>query len=234
MLAGHYATALVAKQKAPEGSLFFFLVASQFPDLLWLVFHYLGLEPTLPTDVLDVSLGALVVEMTYSHDLIPILVWTAVIAGAGYGLYRSRRVALVGAGLVGIHAMTDYLAGYPHSVMGDGTPRIATGMYYSAPYVAVAFEALYTTIFLGWFFHNARKAGARTRRGAIFGIFIFGLIFMVSVAAKSYRELFGIPSFELGFATTIPALAVTYASLILVLVRVVDSPAEEPLAEPSP
>ena len=48
MIAGHYATALVAHQKFPKGPLLFFLVVSQFQDLVWFVFHYLGLEPTTP------------------------------------------------------------------------------------------------------------------------------------------------------------------------------------------
>ena len=85
MLAGHYATALVAKQKAPKGALFYYLIASQLPDLLWLLFHYLGLEPTGPDDVFDVSLDRLVVDMIYSHDVLPILVWTGLAAGVGVG-----------------------------------------------------------------------------------------------------------------------------------------------------
>ena len=46
MLAGHYATALVAYQKYPKGTLLYFLIASQLQDLLWFTFHYLGLERT--------------------------------------------------------------------------------------------------------------------------------------------------------------------------------------------
>lgn len=48
MIAGHLATAYIAKQKAPTGHIAFYLVASQLLDLLWLLFHYLGLEPTEP------------------------------------------------------------------------------------------------------------------------------------------------------------------------------------------
>ena len=71
MIAGHFATAMIAKHKFPKGSLLFFLIASQFQDLLWLVFHYLGLEPTGPADVFDATLSNVMVEMTYSHDLVP-------------------------------------------------------------------------------------------------------------------------------------------------------------------
>ena len=59
MIAGHYATALIAHQKFPKGTLLFFLLASQFQDVLWFVFHYLGLEPTTPTDVFDATISTL-------------------------------------------------------------------------------------------------------------------------------------------------------------------------------
>ncbi len=48
MLAGHYATALIAHQKSPKGTLLYFLIASQLQDLAWFTLHYLGLEPTKP------------------------------------------------------------------------------------------------------------------------------------------------------------------------------------------
>ncbi len=49
MLAGHFTTALIAKQKFPKGTLLYFLIISQLQDFLWFLFHYLGLEPTNPT-----------------------------------------------------------------------------------------------------------------------------------------------------------------------------------------
>jgi hypothetical protein len=44
MIAAHYATALIAHQKFPKGTLLFFLIISQFQDVLWFLLHYLGLE----------------------------------------------------------------------------------------------------------------------------------------------------------------------------------------------
>ena len=77
MLAGHFATALVAHQRAPArrfhtALLGWYLVVSQLPDLLWLAFHHLGLEPTRPVDLFDVTLQSLSVDMIFSHDLLPI------------------------------------------------------------------------------------------------------------------------------------------------------------------
>ena len=70
MLAGHYTTALLAYQKFPKGSLIFFLIASQFQDLVWLTFHYLGIEPTEPNSVEDVTLQGIDVNMLFSQKFI--------------------------------------------------------------------------------------------------------------------------------------------------------------------
>ena len=227
MLAGHYATALVAKQKAPAGSLLYYLIASQLPDLLWLVFHYLGLEPTRPADVLDVSLDRLDVDMVYSHDLIPILGWVVVVAAVGMLLFQDRRVAAAGAVLLIVHALTDYLAGYPHAVMGPDTPSVGTGLYHSATYTAIAFEGVYSAGFLVWFFVNDARAGVHRKpvhRATLVGVFVFGLVFLLSVARVSYRELFHIPPLDIGIETTIPAMLITYGSLIAVLMWAMRTP----------
>ena len=79
MLAGHFTTALIAKQKFPKGTLLYFLIISQLQDFLWFLFHYLGLEPTNPTDAFDATLSNMVVDMLYSHDLLPQLFWLAVV-----------------------------------------------------------------------------------------------------------------------------------------------------------
>ena len=65
MMAGHYTTALLANLKYPRKTLLYFLIVSQLQDLLWFVFHYLGLEVTEPADVFDATLGEMTVNMMY-------------------------------------------------------------------------------------------------------------------------------------------------------------------------
>ena len=230
MLAGHYATALVAKQKAPKGTLLYYLIASQLPDLLWLVFHYLGLEKTHPDDVLDARLDQFAVDMIYSHDVLPILFWTAATAGVGYLLFKQRRVAVVGALLVLVHAASDYIGGFPHHVFGPETAAVGTGWYYTAPYLAVTFEALYSGIFLAWFFYNDAKAGVKRSAGqkaTIVGVFVFGVLFMFSVAKTSYRELFDIPPMDVPFNTVIPSMILTYVPMIVIIMLAMRGPRPE-------
>lgn len=221
MLAGHYATALIAKQKAPKGGLIFFLIVSQLPDLLWLIFHFLGLEHTEPTNLLDVSLSKLTVQMIYSHDVLPTIAWAGICYLLGLLIFKNQKVALLSATLIIFHALTDYLAGYPHNIFGAGSMKIGTGLYYSYPYLSVLFEFVFSLITLLWFFATERKNNVQrsTRsRNWIIGIFTFNIIFMVSIADLSIKELMakmGIEfSAEPGFQTTIPILFIVYISYI--------------------
>ncbi|MEL6110891.1 MAG: hypothetical protein AAFU85_33205 [Planctomycetota bacterium] len=202
MLAGHYATALVANQKfgSLEGSrvnskvLFYFLVASQFPDLLWVVFHFMGLEPTTPDSLLDMTLKTLTVDMSFSHDLIPALFWTVVVYAAGRLLF-SKAIGLAGGCLVVIHTAADYAAGYPHHLCGANTPSIGFAAYHSVPMIAVAWEAAFTVVALFLFFEGERKSGIR-RTGwnafTIVGLFVSNVLFMAFLAYSSLRQQFNL------------------------------------------
>ncbi|MEO0324407.1 MAG: hypothetical protein AAF447_15710 [Myxococcota bacterium] len=220
MLAGHYATALVAKQQAPRGALAFYLVASQLPDLLWLTFHFLGLERTTPTNPMDVSLKTLVVDMTYSHDLLPTLGWIVLLTLAGKALFASWKPALVGGLLLVVHAVTDYLGGFPHHVFGPDSHEVGTGLYRTAPYLAVALEGIFTLAMLAWVVRTDAKAGVARSRGtwrAWIGVFGGGLAFMFLSADMSLAELTGVapPAAMDGWA--VPVLVTSYVAMIAAL-----------------
>ncbi len=219
MLAGHYASALVAQRRAPTSRfpahlLAWYLAVSQLPDLLWLTFHTIGLEPTRPTDLLDVTLQKLSVEMMFSHDLVPIAGWAVLFGITGAVLFKNRRVGLATVALVWLHALTDYAGGYPHNVLGPDTPLVGTGLYLTQPFLGIALEAVYVVFFVGWFLRDERRRGAVRSPGnrrAIIGLFVFNIVFLASIAVTSMREWFGLPQFALPFQTTIPSLFVTYA-----------------------
>jgi hypothetical protein len=117
MLAGHYATALIAHQKFPKGSLIFFLIVSQLQDFLWFVFHYLGLETTLPEDVFSATLVNFSVDMLYSHDLVPLFFWMLTIFLLGKYLFKSTAVGLVATTLILGHFILDFFSGHPHHIL---------------------------------------------------------------------------------------------------------------------
>lgn len=217
MLAGHFATALVAYQKFPKGTLVYFLIASQLQDLLWLTFHFLGLEHTEPSDVLDTTLKSLTVDMLYSHDLIPQIIWILLIFLAGKLLFKRTAIGLVGAALVAGHIVLDIFSGYPHHVFGEETSNIALGLYLSNVYLALCIEAVFCIGALWYFFKQEEKNGVvRTSKNktSIIGLFVFGIIFLLSIATTSFRETLGIPAFDIGFNTSVPALVITYLAMI--------------------
>ena len=220
MLAGHYATALVAYQKYPKGTLLYFLIASQLQDLLWFSFHFLGLEQTGPSDVFDTTLNNMAVNMLYSHDLIPLIAWLILIFLIGKFLFRETKIGLIGSALVLGHFVLDFFSGHPHHIFGLDTSNVGLGNYASNVFQAIAIEAVASAGILWYFFSQESKNGVhRTFKNklSIIGLFVFGIVFMLTIATTSFRELLSIPDFDLGFNTSVPTLIITYVGMILYL-----------------
>ncbi len=220
MLAGHYATALVAYQKYPKSSLLYFLIASQLQDLLWFTFHYLGLEQTGPSDVFDTTLSNMAVNMLYSHDLIPLTAWLIIVFLCGKLLFKETKIGLVGVALVLGHFILDFFSGHPHHIFGLDTGNIGLGLYASNVFLAIGIEAVATVGILWYFFTQESKNGVQRtfkNKASIIGLFIFGIVFMLSIATTSFRELLSIPEFDLGFNSNVPTLILTYVGMILYL-----------------
>ena len=220
MLAGHYSTALIAHQKFPKGTLLYFLIASQLQDLLWFTLHYLGLEPTGPSDVFDATLSNMTVDMLYSHDLIPQVFWLVVIFIIGKLWFKSTKIGLVGSALVAGHFVLDFFSGHPHHIFGADTADVALGLYATNVYLAIAIEAAFCAAALWYFFRQDIKIGIQRttkNKAAIVGLFVFGIVFMLSIATTSFRELFGLPNFNFGFNSNVPTLIMTYLGMIFYL-----------------
>ena len=220
MLAGHYATALIAYQKFPKGTLLYFLIASQLQDMLWFTFHYLGLERTTPNDVFDTTVSNMAVNMLYSHDLVPLLAWLLIIFLIGKFVFKSNTIGLVGSALVLGHFVLDFFSGHPHHIFGLDTGTVGLGNYATNVYQAIAIEAVAIVGLLWYFFSQEQKHGIQRttkNKASIIGLFVFGVVFMLSIATTSFRELLGIPELDLGFNTSVPTLILTYVGMMLYL-----------------
>ncbi|MFS4491735.1 hypothetical protein [Maribacter sp. 2308TA10-17] len=220
MLAGHYTAALVAYQKFPKGTLLYFLIASQLQDLLWFTLHFLGLEYTGPKDVFDTTLSNMTVDMLYSHDLLPQILWLAIIFLVGKAVFMSTKIGVAGALIAASHFILDIFSGHPHHIFGAETQNIALGLYATNVYLAIAIEAVFCAVVLWYFFKQDTKNGVQRtlkNKTAIIGLFVFGIVFMLSIATKSFRELLGIPEFDLGFNSNVPTLVITYVTMIFYL-----------------
>ncbi|MCL7764737.1 hypothetical protein MPF19_15035 [Polaribacter sp. Z014] len=220
MLAGHFTTALIAKQKFPKGTLLYFLIISQLQDLLWFTFHYLGLERTDPSDAFDATLSNMAVDMLYSHDLAPLLFWLAIAFVIGKLLFKSTKIGLVSMALVFIHFVLDFFSGHMHHLFGAGTMEAGLGLYASNVYLAIFIEVIFMIGALWYFFIGEVKKGImRTTKNkvAIISVFAYGIVFMSLIATRSFRELLSIPKFNLGFNTNMPTLIFTYGAMLYCL-----------------
>ena len=122
--------------------------------------------------------------------------------------------------LVSIHFILDFFSGHMHHLFGAETMELGFGLYASNPYLAIIIEALFSIVALWFFFREESKKGIkRTKKNkiSIMSVFAYGIIFMLLIATHSFRELFGIPEFDLGFNTNIPTLIFTYGAMLYCL-----------------
>ena len=64
-----------------------------------------------------------------------------------------------------------------------------------------------------------KKGIIRTAKNriAISSVFAYGIMFILLIATKSFRQLFSIPEFDLGFNTNIPTIIFTYGVMLFCL-----------------
>ena len=159
----------------------------------------------------------MVVDMLYSHDLIPQLFWLTTVFIIGKLLFKSTQIGLVSMALVSVHFGLDFFSGHMHHILGAETMEAGLGLYASNPYLAITIEAVFSVGALWYFFREETKKGIiRTtkNRVAIISIFAYGIIFMLLIATRSFRDIFGIPEFDLGFNTNMPTLIFTYGAML--------------------
>lgn len=169
MFIGHYASALVAYERERSAPLWLFLFAGMSLDLLMYALVALGLERLVlasPTD--PVAFRNMEIDMTFSHDLVPVLLWTLVVGGLGYTVTRSRAVALWCAGLVAFHEACDLVVGFPHHIMGTDTAAVGAGLYYAAPFGGWLIESAMSLGCVAWF--TSRTPLPRWRAASLFGV----------------------------------------------------------------
>lgn len=221
MVVGHFATALAAQRMVPTGHIAFYLVISQLPDLLWHAFHFLGLEPTGPDNPMAASLDNMHAQMTYSHDLLPTLGWVAVAILAGRALFGGWRPGWMAGALIVVHALCDAVSGHPHFVFGPDSPQIGLGLYGSAPYIALAIEAVFTLAVMAWVARADATVGVRRGRStrlvwaAVFG---GGILMLLPTADLSILELTGVAPIEALSGMLVPGLVALYVTMLLALV----------------
>jgi hypothetical protein len=129
MLAGHYASAFVAKAALPRTPLWVLLLAAQFVDIFWVIAILTGIEharldPTLASNPLDLY------HMPWTHSLLASLVWAAVafVAATRVLALETKQAALVAAVVVS-HWFLDLPVHRPDLTLAGGDSKLGLALW---------------------------------------------------------------------------------------------------------
>jgi hypothetical protein len=199
MFIGHYALGLGAKRLAPGVSLGALFLACQWADLLWPTLVMAGVE-SFEIRPGNTAVTPLDFEYyPYSHSLLALAVWGAVLAL----IYRAvsgstRRGALVLGALVVSHWVLDVVVHRPDLPLAPGTGlRLGLGLWNSIPAtLAVEFGLFAAGV---WLYSKATVARDRIGSLGFWALVIF-------LALVEIANIFGPPPPSIG-AVTVSAQA---------------------------
>jgi len=181
---GHVAVAIGAAKVAPRVNAGWLVFAALLADFLLGIFAYLGFEHAIvPNDY--ASKHYLLFIFPYSHGLLPLIFWGAILGfliSLGYRSNRAR-VLLVIAALVLSHYILDglvHVAGLP--IAGENSPKLGLGLYRNMP-LELSLETL-MVIVGGMLFWKASSQSALSRYGV--------LIVTLFVAVMTWSSLFAV------------------------------------------
>jgi hypothetical protein len=164
---GHVAVAIGASKVAPRVNAGWLVFAALLADFLLGIFAYFGFEhATVPADF--ASKHYFLFTFPYSHGLLPLVVWGALLGlliSLPYGSAR-QRVFVAIAALVVSHFILDgivHVAGLP--LAGQNSPKFGLGLYRNLP-VELTLETAMTLIGAVLFWKVASRS-AVSRYGVI-------------------------------------------------------------------
>lgn len=200
MVMGHYATALIPYAYAENRRLapfWFFLLATQMLDFIMLFFVMIGIERVEPTNFFEASFRHIVVDMTYSHDIIPVIIWALLFAVLTLALFKSKRLALIVFGLTVLHELMDLLVGFEHYWFGAPSNSEAMtfgfGLYNTAPVIGILIELALCAALLIWYFRQRAKNNSPVRKQSkiVLSAVLLGFTaFLLVIANQSLVDLF--------------------------------------------
>lgn len=162
MLAGHYASAFVAKAASPRTPLWVLLLAAQFVDIFWVIAILTGIEHAR----LDPSLASnpLVLDyMPWTHSLLASLGWAAVafVAATRVLAMDTKQAALVAAVVVS-HWFLDLPVHRPDLTLAGGDAKLGLALW-NYPIAAWGLEALLVAASVALAMRSCARSAASRR-----------------------------------------------------------------------
>jgi len=127
---GHFAAGFAAKRAAPRVSLALLMAAVAWADILWTIFLLLGWEHARisPGDTKYTPLD--LYDYPWSHSLLMLLVWGALLGGIYWLLKRAATGAWIVGGCVVSHWVLDWVTHRPDMPLYPGGPRFGLGWWW--------------------------------------------------------------------------------------------------------
>ena len=178
MFIGHFAVGLAAKRVAPTLSLATLFAAAQLADILWPFFLAAGLEQVQVTDNPNPLLRLVFISYPYSHSLVFLIIWGALLGFAWRARTRSPNAAAVLVLLVVSHWILDFVTHRPDMPLYPGSAKVGLGLWES-PLLTVAIEI---PLYLAGVVIYAGNTRARDRIGSwgFWALAVFLLILYVA------------------------------------------------------
>lgn len=129
MFVGPLAVALGARAAEPKVPLGAAVAASFGIDLLWPVFLLTGLETVRVQPGVTAFTPLAFDHYPWSHSLILVVAWAALVGWVGWRILGSRRAAWILAGLVASHWVLDWVTHRPDLPLWPGGPRTGLGLW---------------------------------------------------------------------------------------------------------
>jgi membrane-bound metal-dependent hydrolase YbcI (DUF457 family) len=178
---GHFAVAFAAKRIAPTVSLGTMFLAAQLADLIWPVLVLRGIEIVAIRPGVTAMTPLDFIHYPYSHSLLALAAWSAVLGGAWLLRHRpAATAALVITAVALSHWLLDVISHRPDMPLTlTGSTRLGLGLWNSIP-ATILFEGL---LFAAGVTLYARGTAARNGIGRIgFGALVafLALVYLAS------------------------------------------------------
>lgn len=197
MVMGHYSTALLPyayEENRKAAPFIVFLAASQLLDFIMFSFVLLGIEKLTPSQIMEVTFFNIDQNMMYSHDIVPVILISLVVAVIAGAAFKSMRVALWVLGLGILHELLDLTVGFYHNWFGPGTAQFGLNSYIRAPVASLVFEALLCAGIVTWYVRKRAADGqpvSKRTKYTLYGLLVGGTLALLPIAVKPLGEIFG-------------------------------------------
>ncbi|PJZ52232.1 hypothetical protein [Leptospira adleri] len=176
MILGHYASALIPYSRLKKYPFWILLLCANIPEFLWLFLAFVGIEPAIPSSLLDATFQNLQVQMTYSHNLIPAFFQGGIVSAVVYAIYKNGTFSFWCGFLTVFHVLCDLIVGFEHQLLSPDSMVVSLNSYLNFPHIAILIEFVFSLICIFWYVRTEKKSGSPVSgKKLIWLILIFGV-----------------------------------------------------------